>query len=227
MNRMDGKGRNMAIKTAAAIHNIKVQPIPMTVAKKLLEREHYLHSIPGGTKLAFGIFADGRINGAITLGVGPANAHRLVQGATRNDCLALTRLWLADEMPNNSESHVIGIVIRSLRTHTNLKFLISYADPSRGHLGTIYQASNWLYTGLSVATPLYDFGDGVGHHSRSVGQIYGSRSKSHFESLGMKVKLIIPEAKHRYVYFLEPAWRSKLLVPVLPYPKKESINADS
>ncbi len=36
-----------------------------------------------------------------------------------------------------------------------LKFLAAYADPTAGHLGTIYQATNWLYTRLSEASPLF------------------------------------------------------------------------
>ncbi len=210
-----------------SLYSIVVKPIPYLLGKRLLETEHYLHSMPGGTKLVFGVFAMEQLGGAITLGVGPAKAHCLVRGAVLDDCLTLTRLWLSPELPKNSESRIIGIILKALRRHTDLKFLLSYADSSVGHIGTIYQATNWIYTGLSVVTPLYDFGDGILHHSRSVGQIYGSRSKNHFNSLGMNIKLTIPSPKHRYIYFLEKSWRSRLLVPVVPYPKKESINADS
>ena len=50
------------------------------------------------------------------------------------------------------------MVMRSLKRHTGLKFLVSYADPAQGHLGTIYQATGWVYTGLSEAMPMYDIG---------------------------------------------------------------------
>jgi len=96
---------------------------------------------------------------------GPKNAHRLVDGASSTDCLTLTRLWLSDELPRNSESRVNGVVIRALKRNTSVKFLLSYADPAQRHLGTIYQATGWLYTGLSQATPMYDIGDGVPRHS--------------------------------------------------------------
>jgi hypothetical protein len=128
--------------------------MPFVVARKLLEREHYLHSFPGGTKLAFGAFLSARLLGALTLGAGPAYAYSLVDGATPDDCLTLSRLWLSDELPKNSESRFIGVVLRSLRKNTGLNFLVSYADPAQGHLGTIYQATGWVYTGLSQATPL-------------------------------------------------------------------------
>ncbi|MFC2000145.1 DNA methyltransferase [Chloroflexota bacterium] len=211
----------------AALQSLQVKPIPVMVAKELLEREHYLHSLPGGTKLTFGIFCNQRLMGALALGAGPPLAYRLVNGATLDDCVALTRLWLSDELPRNSESRVLGIVLRALRRNTSLKFLISYADPSVGHLGTIYWASNWLYTGLSEAMPLYDLGDGIARHSRSVGHSYGSHSLKYLARNGAKVKLVPQAAKHRYIYFLDRSWQCHLKVSILPYPRKEESNASS
>ena len=204
-----------------ALQQLRVKPVPFVVARKLLEREHYLHSFPGGTKLAFGAFVGASLLGALTLGAGPANAYALVSGANPDDCLTLSRLWLSDELPRNSESRFIGIVLRPLRKNTGLKFLVSYADPVQGHLGTIYQATGWVYTGLSQATPLYDIGDGRQYHSRSLSHSFGSHGLAHFQRHGINVKLVPQAAKHRYVYFLDPAWRARLRVPALPYPKRK------
>ncbi len=208
----------------AALQSILVQPIPFTVAKTLLVRHHYLHSLPGGTKLAFGAMAHGRLMGAITFGSGPQRGYSLVEGATPDDCQALTRLWLSDDLPPNSESRVMGIVLRSLKRLTYVKFLVTYADPSQGHRGTIYQATGWLYTGLSEVMPMFDLGDGKARHSRSLSHAFGSHSVKHFAWHGVEVKLIPQAAKHWYIYFLEPAWRTRLAVRVLPYPKREVVN---
>lgn len=204
-----------------ALHALRVQPVPILVARRIIERHHYLHSLPGGTLFAFGVFVGGRLLGALTFGVGPKLVHRLVEGARPGDGPTLTRLWLSDELPCNSESRVLGVVLRALRRHTALKFLVSYADPSQGHLGTIYQATGWLYTGLSEAMPLYDLGDGVARHSRSLSHAFGSHSVRHFARHGVPVKLVPQPAKHRYVYFLDPSWRERLRVSILPYPKRE------
>ena len=204
----------------AALQAIQVKPVPFGTAKAIIEENHYLHSMPGGTCLAFGAFVGPSLLGALILGRGPRNAATLVAGAEGGDCLTLTRLWLSDDLPRNSESRTIAVVLRSLRQHTSIKFLLSYADPSQGHVGTIYQATGWLYTGLSSVMPLYDLGDGVARHSRSVGHSFGSHSVAHFQRHGVAVKLIPQAAKHRYVCFVDPAWRERLLVPVLPYPKK-------
>ena len=147
----------------------------------------------------------------------------MVEGAARDDCLTLTRLWLSDELPGNSESMVLGRVARELRRHTSVRFLLSYADPSRGHVGTIYQAANWLYTGLSGPTPLYDLGDGAGRHNRSLAHALGTRSVRHLRSHGIEVSLVPQAGKHRYITFLDRSWRRRLKVPVLPYPKKQGV----
>jgi hypothetical protein len=204
-----------------SLQEITVASISTIIARQMIVKNHYLHSFPGGTMLSLGVFAGGQLLGALTLGAGPAFVHSLVEGACRDDCLTLTRLWLADELPANSESRTIGMVIRSLRKYTDLKFLISYADPTQGHLGTIYQATNWLYIGLSTPMPLYDLGDGIPRHSRSVAQVMGTHSIKYLSQSGLKIKCIEQQPKHRYLIFLNKDWRRRLNVPVLPYPKKE------
>jgi hypothetical protein len=212
----EGRGSN----PTAALQSMVIKPVPFVAAKRLIERNHYLHTFPGGTKLTFGIFVGQQLLGAISLGAGPANAYSLVYQAKPEDCLVLTRLWLSDELPRNSESKVIAVILRSLKQNTAVKFLVSYADPSQGHVGIIYQATNWLYTGKSEAMPLYDLGDGKARQSRSLAHGFGTHSVRHLVSSGIKVKLIPQSSKYRYIYFLDHSWRTRLKPKVLPYPMR-------
>ena len=206
---------------SSALHALQLIPLSHIEAKNILVRNHYLHSLPGGTKLSLGIFLHAKLLGALTFGVGPYLGYKIVNDASPDDVVTLTRLWLSDDLPPNSESKVLGIALRSLKRDTSLKFILAYSDPSVGHLGTIYQATNWLYTGLSTATPLYDIGDGILHHSRSLAHSLGSHSIRYLTSQGIDVKTVPQSAKHRYVYFLDQSWSSRLSVSILPYPKKE------
>jgi len=199
---------------------LTVQPIPIAIARVPVERHHYLHSFPGGTRLCVGVFTPAGLQGVVVLGVGPRMAHRLVQGAQSNDGLTLTRLWLADALPHNSESWVIGQTVHFLRRHTPIKFLLSYADPAVGHVGTIYQATNWIYTGLSQAQPALDLGDGVARHTRSVGSALGTYSIAYLRAQGIDAQRVPGTGKHRYVLFVDRRWRTRLAVATLPYPKK-------
>ena len=128
------------------LQDLHLIPISKVDPKKLIVSHHYSHSFPGGTKLTFGVILKSRLLGVMAFGVGPYFGYKLVDEATPDDAITLTRLWLSDELPGNSESRVLGIALRSLRKDTNLKFVIAYSDPAAGHLGTIYQATNWLYT---------------------------------------------------------------------------------
>ena len=213
--------QRMAGGLDATVMSLNIVPISQVDAKEILIPNHYLHSFPGGTKLSFGVYLDARLLGALTFGVGPYLGYKLVKDASPDDVVTLTRLWLSDDLPRNSESRVLGFVLRSLRIDTSLKFVLAYSDPAAGHVGTIYQATNWLYTGLSSATPLYDIGDGIPRHSRSLAHQLGSHSIRYLTYRGIVVKTVPQMAKHRYIYFLDDSWRTRLLVPVLPYPKKE------
>ena len=118
------QGTGAGSSPSTTLHSIKVQPVPFVAAKRLLMRHHYLHSLPGGTMLSFGVFLGDRLLGVITFGAGPQMTHSLVTGAKRGDCLALTRLWISDELPANSESRTLGVILRSLKRYTHIKFLV-------------------------------------------------------------------------------------------------------
>ena len=212
------------VSARARLQQLQVRPIPHGLARAVLLSHHYTRSMPGGTKLTLGVFIGSKLSGAMTFGVGPMNGHMLVEGASREDCLTLTRLCMWGDFPPNAASRALGMVSRSLRAHTDLRFLITYADPAQGHTGAIYQASNWAYTGLSEPTPLYDLGDGVGRHSRTLGHTLGTRSLRYLRRHGTRVSPIERPGKHRYLYFLDKAWSDKLNVPVRPYPKSNTLD---
>ena len=216
----DDGGASPTTSLQPSARDLIVRVVPPAVAADLFVHQHYLHSAPAGVKLTLGAFAGGRLTGAVAFNAGPINAHRLVEGAVRTDGMCLARLWLADDLPRNSESRVLGLAVRLLRKHTTVKFLVSYADPAAGHVGTIYQAAGWLYTGTSEAQPLMAIGDGPPRHTRSIASALGTHSAAHFRRQGLNVRLVATIPKHRYLIFVDPSWRSRLLVRVLPYPKK-------
>ena len=57
----------------------------------------------------------------------------------------LNRLVVNDGLPKNSLSYFVSRVLQLLPQ----TILVSYADTSQNHHGYIYQATNWIYTGLT------------------------------------------------------------------------------
>lgn len=106
-------------------------------------------------------------------------------------------------------SQFVGEVLRSL---PNL-ILISYADTAWNHVGYIYQATNWIYTGATRArTDINTKG-----HSR------------HYEKAESYPDRQPRSSKHRYVIFtgdkrFKKALRKNLKYVTLPYPKGDTQN---
>jgi hypothetical protein len=61
--------------------------------------------------------------------------------------LSLSRLALAPTEPQNAESILIGWSVRRIRREGKWVALVTFADESQGHTGTIYRATNWTYVG--------------------------------------------------------------------------------
>ena len=68
------------------------------------------------------------------------------------ECAELCRVAL--DKHATPVSRILAIAIRMLKHEMpGLRLLVSYADLNRGHLGKIYQASNWMYVGTQGMRP--------------------------------------------------------------------------
>ena len=229
------QGAGAGSTPSAALHtsptfrpkDLDIRPVSSVAARRVCQHNHYLRSYPGGAILNFGIFADSSLLGVAVLGVGPANAHRLFSGAERQQVLCLARLWLDDRLGRNCESRTLAIILRHLRRdQETIKALVAYSDPAAGHTGCIYRAAGFLYLGRSDGTPVYRLPDGSVRHSRSLSQTFGTHSRKHFQAHGVPLQVIPQPAKLTYVALVDPAWRSRLTRPVLPYPRQGEASED-
>jgi hypothetical protein len=209
-------------------------PINHRRATRKVVQRHYLHR---GCPItyAFGAFYGVRLVGVLTVGKPPSWSlqYGLVGEnykerkddltARARDVYELNRLWMSDSflLPNHCESKFIGWCLRELRKIRPGIILVSYADTSQGHLGVVYKATNWIYTGTS--TPFQDIHpEGYGDH-RSVpksvrGEKVGNRRAW---SNDPNIERVERSTKHRYVWFSNPKDRSLLAWKVLPYLQKE------
>jgi|TARA_R100000656_G_C3924185_1_gene123455 hypothetical protein len=113
------------------------------------------------------------------------------------------------------------------------KIVVSYADISQGHHGYIYQATNWIYTGLSAKrTDSQIIGEeNNGKHARHLFDKYGGigSTKAKYPE---KVTSIERPRKHRYFYFIGTHKEKKQLLKALnydaqPYPKGQNMRYDA
>ena len=209
-----------------------IKPIPYKLAMDVVIEHHYLHR-RSSCSYAFGIYTPSNLLlGVIIYGKPPSST--LQKGICGNDeannVIELTRLWVDDRAPKNIESFFIG---RTLKMIPN-EIIVSYAEIQQGHLGIIYQATNWLYTGLSAKFKDYAVkGLEHKHHATiedSVGRYDKSININKHALLVAKYgdKLFKKERprKHRYIFFQGNKKRKKELLtklryPILPYPKRQ------
>jgi hypothetical protein len=126
---------------------LRVIPCPVHYIKDVIERVHYSHSIIGvTTDYCFGVKSHGETVGGAIFGRPAAYnvAARYGSGLTE-----LRRFVLTDECPRNSESRVLGVMLRELRRY-GIERVLSYADPAHGHAGTIYKALGFKYLGRTA-----------------------------------------------------------------------------
>jgi hypothetical protein len=136
--------------------------------------------------------------------------------------LELNRLIIEEGVPKNSASFLVG---RSLRLLPKPSIVISYADTDQGHIGYIYQACNFLYTGLS--SPFKDPKIKGLEHQHHATYANGMTNTELKEKYGERLYFVDRARKHRYVFFVGCDLKKELNYKILPYPKGDTSRYDS
>lgn len=111
----------------------------------------------------------------------------------------------------------------SLKLLPQPKVVVSFADNAQEHTGYVYQATNFLYTGLS--TKFKDPRVRGLEHQHHATYAHGLTNKQVIEKYGEEnVYFVERSRKHRYVIFVgnktqKKAMRNALKYKVRPYPK--------
>lgn len=128
----------------------QVLPCERKEIKDFVETWHYSKSINGIiSDYCFKLMDGDRIIGAAIYGrMAMAGVWKKYVDKPE-ELIELRRLCCIDETPKNAESRLIGQSIRWLKRNTGVKVIISYADQTYGHIGTIYKATNFQNIGYT------------------------------------------------------------------------------
>jgi hypothetical protein len=190
------------------VAKVQVRPIDSELACPWILKKHYARRLPN-IMYAFGMFIDANLTGVITYGspaspslttgiAGPQNKHLVME---------LNRLIVEEGKPSM-------LISRSLRMIPGPRIVVSYADTEMSHIGYVYQASNWIYTGCSKErTDMLS--EGHARHNKGDKTLRQHRS-----------------AKHRYVYLVGSQKEKKYLRKCMkympePYPKGQVKHYDT
>lgn len=170
-------------------------------------KKHYAQRMPS-ISVAFWLFIEWNLEGVLTIWKPASNS--LCEGVCGKDykdiVYELNRLIVNEWMPKNTLSQFVWWVLRQLKNDDLI--IVSYSDTGMWHHGYIYQATNFIYTGITKERT--DKYTPDGKHSRHYTEEYNHLRK-------------VRTAKHRYVFFTGKS-RDKLMkelkYPVISsYPK--------
>lgn len=192
-------------------------------AKYAVEHWHYSRSLPTPPRVAVGAWENGKYIGCVLFSRGANNNLSKMFGLDQTEVCELTRVALGTH--GSPVSQIVAVAIRLLRRHApGLRLIVSYADPNEGHVGGIYQAGGWTYTGKSA--PDFYAVDATGRrwHSRQVSKTGAKRQFGVVRSVPRLADctLVPLVGKYRYVLPLDAAMRAQIAPLAKPYPKRAS-----
>ena len=198
-----------------------IKRIDNKTAQNIVIKNHYLHR-KAPCSFAFGLFVDDNLVGVVMYGTPSSSTLRKgICGIQEKDnVIELTRLWIDDKIGKNAESYLIGNTIKKV----NKEIVVSFSEIEQGHIGIVYQACSFFYTGLSAKRTNWTI-DGINKHCQTIADKY--TAKEIREKFGDRFKIVPRPRKHRYIFINAKKKRrkkllSKLLYPILPYPRKHN-----
>ena len=183
---------------------------------------HYAKRMPSIT-YSFGLYDKNELVGVVTYG-SPAS-QSLCKGIAGDEykkiVLELNRLVLKNNIKNEA-SYLVG---NSFKLLPKPSIIVSYADTNQNHSGYIYQATNFIYTGLSDKRTEWRMKN-TNKHSKTICEQYTLEERKNNPD---KFEVIDRPRKHRYIYFIGSKKDKKQILkqlkyPVIEYPKFQNTN---
>lgn len=200
-----------------------VKPVKPIETYEWLLKKHYAKRIPPIT-YAFGLYENDLV-GVCTFGT-PCklmnDGYCIFDGNLEMRTLELNRLVINENLGKNTLSFFVASALKHLPKPI---CIVSYSDIGEGHHGYIYQATNWIYTGITEQTGGYTyFFDGDWQHPRTTVAKFGTREHAIITKLHPDIEYKKVSRKHRYFQFVGnkkavAEMKAELKYPILPYPK--------
>jgi len=210
--------------------DIILKTITSQEANALVKRVHYSGKVTANSQIHIGVFYGGNLEGAMQFG--PSLDKRkivgMVEGTLWNEFVELNRMAFSDKLPRNSESRALSIAFKLLRKHApQLKWVISFADATQCGDGTIYRASGFVLTGINKNTQILNWNGKLIARKTLDNENYPKINGKYYSRVLQErgEAKAIPGYQLRYIYFLDPSYRERLTVPIIPFSKIDEVGA--
>ena len=178
---------------------------------------HYAKRWPS-ISYAFGLYLNNILCGVVTYGTPPSAPLKvgIAGDEHKGDILELNRLCLKNNVKNEA-SLLVG---RSLKILPSNKIVVSFADIAQGHLGYVYQATNFIYCGLSAKRTDWKVKGKEHLHGQTIADEFRgvkNRAAAMREKYGDDFYLAPRSRKHRYIFIVGSKTYKKKIKKALKY----------
>lgn len=202
------------------MENYTVSKIDMKIAKEYICKNHYTHGCHNAPNPCYGLFDNDKLIGVLMFAQPCSeNVRSSIWGKENKEkVIELHRLHILDITPRNTESWFISKCFKLLMyDKPEIRGIISFADSTEGHNGTIYKASNFFYIGKTGVATFYRDENGRLRHPRQ-----NSINISKEEALKKGWKIEKRASKNRYLYILGSKSERKKLIKSCKYDIKHN-----
>lgn len=176
---------------------------------------HYAKCVPQ-VQYGYNVYNDdNEWCGTICYGGGAIGNIASPFGLNQGEVLELVRVALNGKQESTSKA--VALSLRQLKKDDPLvKAVISYSDHRQRHVGTIYQATNWIYLGKIDPGDMQYFYKGKWTHSRTLNHLPKDKRDELKRTLPQRTNA----SKFKYLYCFDKKMRREYLKMAMPYPKE-------
>ena len=199
------------------VSEMHIEPVSLALVREFCAQFHYT-GLPGNAAWRWGLYSGSNLYGVIAYNNGTRGLGASILGDEHaRKVWHIGRIVMSEDAPTNSESRIIGLSLREIhRTRPDVWAVVTFADEEMGHIGTIYQATNAIYTGTTDSTS----GTARLYFKNKAGQIRSWRSIREAGRSGVDGWELqkATKPKHRYVYVLGTSRQRRQRLALLKFP---------
>ena len=216
------------------VRKTRIAPISRAQAEDFLARFEILGNVGLGV-WHWGLLFEHRLLSVITFGTTCFGGRRgwiaRVGNAFDMRVLQLCRGGTLPGTRKGVPSRAISLACHAMRELYGPFIAVAYADETLGEIGTIYQASGALYTGVTRPKGQANYIiEGKQRSAWQVRRMYGTRDRKRLREIDPSVEVLLLKPKHRYLLIgAGKPQRERILSAIAgcirPYPKRSQSKA--
>lgn len=176
------------INVSFAIKDLEIKLVETNVAIKFLQKYHYMMKHRSG--IHYGAYLKDKLVAICSFSSITRKSSATKLKLKPNELIELSRLCIDPSFrKKNLASKLISKSIKNIKkSYPNLKSIITFADTTLGHTGTVYKASNFKYDGDVKPTYWYIDQNGYHRHKKTVwdqAKRLGKKEKTYADECGL------------------------------------------